>query len=370
MKLNLFKETIQILIYKENPCLLEKIDLENDEIFLDPLLFAYFNSKKNKLFSTTLLTEIMQGNFAGNEPLLLHESFNKKGVAYISNLGYFNKQSEKLENSLKIDSFEIIKEIHPVLNSYFVEYYKGHIINSEPEHNSVWQNNHQILGKAIEIIKKNLPSFYNELVFANRKIYLHDNPKILNFTSVETLGMLYFYVLGNKNLIYFIEELIHQGSHNYLYFVVQNRKEYFKIDVDNIIMRSLTNQQWDYRNVYGAFHGLFTVTKRVICFDILLSKNIFSGREKHELLGRFTDQFSRFKTGLELLELDYVYTQKGKEYYYQLSNKCEIILKKYQKLIKEFDTSNRDLDFRYEDFCKLNSYEDFLQKDKNNYYNF
>jgi len=184
--------------------------------------------------------------------------------------------------------------------------------------------------------------------------------------------MLYFYVIGNNNIIYFIEELIHQGSHNYLYNVISNfnKKEYFKIDADATLMRDLTKQDWDYRNLYGAFHGLFTVAQRAKYFDVLLSKNVFNGREKHELLGRFTDQFSRFKTGLELLDLDEVYTEKGKELYFELSSNCEKILKKYQKLTTEFDLSNRDLDFRYEDFCKLNSYESFLEKEKNNQYQF
>lgn len=203
-----------------------------------------------------------------------------------------------------------------------------------------------------------------------KKIYLHDNPKIINFTTVENLGMLYFYVIGKNNLIYFIEELIHQGAHNYLYYVVHNRKDYFKIDVDNLIMRDLTKKEWDYRNIYGAFHGLYTVTQRVVYFDKLLTKNVFSGKEKHELLGRLADQFTRFRTGLELLDFKEVYTDKGIAFYNELDTKCVSVLKKYIKLKDEFDLSNRDLDFRYDYFCKLNPYEEFLKKDQNNYYQF
>ncbi|MBE9490302.1 MAG: hypothetical protein IMY67_08425 [Bacteroidetes bacterium] len=182
--------------------------------------------------------------------------------------------------------------------------------------------------------------------------------------------MLFFYVIGDENLIYFIEELIHQGSHNYLYYVVHNRKDYFKIDVNNLIMRDFTKQQWDYRSIYGAFHGLFTVTQRVECFDKLLTQNIFSGREKHELLGRLTDQFSRFRTGLELLDFNEAYTEKGIQFYNELDTKCGSILKKYARLKKEFNLSNRDLDFRYDDFCKLNPFEDFLIKDEKRIFNF
>ena len=214
MEINRVKiiEILQILLYKENPSLLEKINFEDDNIFFEPLLFAYFNSKKDNLFSKDLLTEIMQGYFVKKEPLLLNESFNNNGIAYVPNLGYFDKQNNKVDDILKIDAFEILKHKHPLLEKYFYEFYKDHIVNANPTYNSVWQDNHKELEQAILIIKEHLPEFYKELVFANKRIFLHDNPKILNFTSVETLGMLYFYVLGKNNLIYFIEEIIHQAN--------------------------------------------------------------------------------------------------------------------------------------------------------------
>jgi len=361
--------TIKFLLYKESSKIIEKIDFDDDRIFLEPLLFAYFNSKTDNLFSDEMLTEIMQGYFIDEKPLKIKQSYNKQVIAYLPNIGYF-KNGEKIDTILKIDSFEILKEIHPILEKYFVEFYKGHILDNKPKQNSVWQENYKELENAILVIKEHLFEFYLDLAFANRRIYLHDNPKILNFVSIETLGMLYFYVIGDNNLIYFIEELIHQGSHNFLHYVLHNRNEYFKIDVDNIIMRDLTKKDWDYRNVYGTFHGLYTVTRRVECFDILLSKNVFSGNQKHELLGRLADQFSRFRTGLELLDLDAVYTERGKAFYIELDEKCSSILKKYEKLKNEFDLSNRDLDFRYTDFCELNSYATFLEKDKQDFYKF
>lgn len=363
-------DTIKLLVYKENPFLLEKVDFDDDSIFLEPLLFAYFNSKKNNLYSTKVLREIMQGYFLEKESIIVEHSLDKNGIAFLPNVGYFDQNKRIVDKILKVDEFEIFKYCHPLLENYFVESYKGHIVNPKPLHNTVWEENYKTLEKAIFIIKEQLPTFYKELVFANKRVYLHDNPKILNFSSIETLGMLYFYVLGTQNLVYFIEELIHQGSHNFLYYVIHDRKDYFKIDVDNVIMRDLTHEQWDYRTVYGAFHGLYTVTQRVICFDILISHNVFSGREKHELLGRMADMIPRFKTGLELLDLDYVYTEKGKKYYFELSNKCDLILNKYEQLTKIFDLSHRDLDFRYNEFCELNSYEDFLQNDNDNYFNF
>lgn len=351
--------------------LLKRVNFDDDDIFLEPLIVAYFNNKNDNKFIGEILEEILQGYHIDKSPLKINHSYNKNNIAYIPEIGYFKRdEDEPFEPILKLDDFEVIKETHPLEEKYFVEFYKGHIINKNPSHSSVWEAHYKELFQAIDLIKEHIPNFYKQLAFANRRIYLHDNPKILNFTSIETLGMLYFYVIGKNNLIYFIEELILQGSHNYLYYVVHNRKDYFKIDVDNSIMRDYTKQAWDYRNIYGAFYGIFTVSQRVKYFDILLTKNIFTGREKHELLGRFTDQFSRFRTGLELLNLEEVYTKKGIDFYNQMDTECAAILKKYEKLKTEFDLSNRDVDFRYDDFCTLNPYDAYLEKDSEGYYNF
>ena len=115
-------ENIQILLYKESPLTLEKIDFEDDNVFLEPLLFAYFNSKKNNLFSEDMLTEIMQGYFIEKEPLLLKESFNNEGIAYVPNLGYFDKNGSKIDDILKIDAFEILKTSHPLLEKYLSQF--------------------------------------------------------------------------------------------------------------------------------------------------------------------------------------------------------------------------------------------------------
>src|SRR4051812_46967500 len=100
---NVIIDTIKLLIYKENPSLLEKVDFEDDNIFLEPLLFAYFNGKKDNLFAPEMLTEIMQGYFFKKENVLLKASFDKNGIAFLPNLGYFDRNSNKVEILLKVD---------------------------------------------------------------------------------------------------------------------------------------------------------------------------------------------------------------------------------------------------------------------------
>jgi hypothetical protein len=61
--------TIKLLLYKEKPTLFEYLDFENDKIYLNQLLFAYFNSKKDGLFSSNILIEILQGYFIDKKQL-------------------------------------------------------------------------------------------------------------------------------------------------------------------------------------------------------------------------------------------------------------------------------------------------------------
>ena len=96
-----FINTIKLLLYKENPSLLEKVDFEDDNVFLDPLLFAYFNSKKENMFSKDMLTEIMQGYFIEKEPLLLKESFNNDTRLVDLYRTKFKEEYEKNKNDNK-----------------------------------------------------------------------------------------------------------------------------------------------------------------------------------------------------------------------------------------------------------------------------
>lgn len=115
--MNSLINTTQLLLYKENTSLLEKLNLEDDKTFSEPLLFAYFNSKKHNSFSKEILEELMQGYFTQKESLKIEHSYNKNNVAYLPNIGYFKKeQSVPFEPVLEIEGLEVIKELHPLMH--------------------------------------------------------------------------------------------------------------------------------------------------------------------------------------------------------------------------------------------------------------
>ena len=327
-------ETVEVLFYKTNEPLYLKLREYNIN-FLNPLVIAYLNTPKSKA------------------KLSFEKDLNSYNQYLNSTCEYLNKD------------FVLYKNIPEFMDYFFFESYRGQVLNQNPEYNSTYGNHNKDLVKALEIISKHLPDFYEQLVCSNNSVFTHDNTKIINFASKKAHGFLSFNTLPENNEVYFIEEFIHQGSHSFLNLVFHNKDIWFLKDVEHVKMSQITPNKNDYRSLFSFIHGLYTVGNRIKCFDVLLRDNIFSDEKKHELFGRMADQVTRFmKGGYDMVDLKEYLTLKGIQFYATLYLKTRDLAHEYSFLLNHFDLSNRDVDFRYHDFCNLNPYNTFVLKEK------
>lgn len=79
-------------------------------------------------------------------------------------------------------------------------------------------------------------------------------------------------------------------------------------------------------------------------------------------MGRLANLKKRFHTGLELLNLDEVYTERGKQVYEILDHKCVNIISKLHHIEGMFDLSNQPAEFSYAHFLAANPFEKFMAK--------
>ncbi|MBE9490301.1 MAG: hypothetical protein IMY67_08420 [Bacteroidetes bacterium] len=83
--------TIKVLLFKKYQKVFNFIKYEDENIYLEPLLFSCFNSVQKNENLIAILEEILQGYFFKKEEIKVRYSFNKNDVAYIPQVGYFKR---------------------------------------------------------------------------------------------------------------------------------------------------------------------------------------------------------------------------------------------------------------------------------------
>lgn len=381
--INQMADFMKALVYNEAPDIFEQIDFDNDKAFLEPFLFTYFNNQDKKY----PLESILNGYLKEKSETPLQVLPNKEGIAYIPQIGYFkpvkeNKVNPNVPDELPLllsNGIELLTHQHSLVEERFEvnviivnqpintltkeqieEFGKAVDGVTEVEITQTTKYHYNHLQKAFDIIEEHLSALHEEILLSNRRIVLFHNRTVLCFVTIQVHGTSFITTIPENDEIFFIEEIIHQCSHNTFNSLFFNKDDYFKIDVENTILGTLIGKEdREIRTVYSVLHGLCTVAKRFEAFHILYKKNIFSGKQKHEFLGRFADLRKRSKLGLELLNHSSVFTAKGLEIYNLLDQTCTDICNATKELEGIFNFSNQPSEFSYKKFCELNPLSKF-----------
>jgi hypothetical protein len=360
-------ETVKILIYKEAPHLIEKLNLEDQDAFLEPLLFAYFNRKEN-LFSREALKEILQGFFKKNETIKNEYTFNKNGIAYIPQIGYFRKDEIKPFDTIIIlpkTNFEVIT--YQIINLKYIFRDFNNIVIDESKiiiSKMLYEDNKKSLSSALSKIKQYSNNHYSLIEKCCKKIVLFKtDPKNTNsFATINAHGIAFLNVYQKEyDEVFFIDDIAHQTGHIIMTTLSFKRKEYFLID-ENENIKSITNNPKEYRSLYILFHALYTYYTTTLCLDNCLSNNCFDEKKTHEAEGRVGFYLIKYKLDLDsFMEvanhyngLEMVLTKKAIFIFQMISEQFIQIRNKYYSTLKEFSYKNQPYNFTYNEFIKLN----------------
>ena len=358
----------------------ELLDFDNDEAFLDPLLFTYLNRNIEQNNTSITIEQIIYGYIEKQKrPKKIEAYTDKNGILYLPKIGYFktnifscllnvetNPKSQEIE--LLRDDKRVLFEFIPPIYSYdsnmeiyqftppnSSSFYKNRdkkIVDIEVE--NITKLHHQKLLEALEFIKINYDYYYNWLIHVMKRFLILENDEIWSFANVAAYGTSFISSNKDKSLVFFIEDIIHQCSHNIFYTVTfLHRKEFLAVDPHSEL-KTFTKNINERRSVYGAFHGLFTQANINVFIDICLDKNLFNGEERHELLGRQSDDMKRWKKSLNDLAHPKIFTEKGKLVYEELKSIYDKLYEKRANEIEKFDTSNQPYIFNYKKFKELN----------------
>lgn len=369
-----YVDTIKRLLYKKDSLIFEKLDFYNIDVYLNPMLFSYFTNKNNELSMT--LEQILNNDFSMD--LKINVNSDRNGVIYLPSYGYilntkentkyfFDTGNKKLYIDAEIYNQQIYTPITVIedteielciyTNPYFDKFIQTYVADlnnfSEIDHIDLVNNHKKNIKKALEIIKKVIPDFYNLILSSTKKIFIYDNKKIRSFVTRQCHGAIFLSVDEKSNVTYFLEEILHQCGHNIFNSITFNVNEFLKVPESTLI--GSLNKTDDSRTIYSALHGVFTVSTGTYGLYQIYKNICFDDDELNiELLARLAIKSNRFRTGIEKINFDNVFTDKGKIVYDLLDKECEQIIFSNPQIFNKYDFSNQPHVFSYEMFKKIN----------------
>ena len=362
-------DTMRILIYKSAPSLLENLTLEDERIFMEPLLFAYFNEKSAFDFADETLTQLLQGYFINPKPIQLENLYNAEGIAYVPNLGYYKREQEstfKPLDKIKNSTIELLRCAPPLF---------PRILNIPEEDKlfdqRLYDNNIEYLTNAFSFIKRYTPEHAAIIETCCRYFFIFNtSPENTNsFASRKALGTAFFNVYQKEyDEVFFVDDIAHQTGHVILTCLFFNSKLIYKID-EQIEVESIVGQK-DHRIINILIHALYTYYTTIICLDNCIKASCFDERQKREAIGRIGFYLLKYKYDLRLLskieehflginnimhELGVSVVQSIKETYVKMNEKWGVT-------VAILNYQNQDYNFSYKKFIEKNRMDFNTQK--------
>jgi|TARA_B110000037_G_C17127386_1_gene508850 hypothetical protein len=382
-------ENIKILLYKYDSSIFDKIDYEDDDIYQEPLLYAYFNSKAKKIDLDIIIYGYTKEKL---RPEKLKVKSDTYGKFYLPKIGWFitnennkNYELHKTTNNLytlyskevicnyTFEPIEIIKGTNIELLKYPVPlleelYYDvdGSIIDVEIE--NITKSQRINIEKAFKLIKKLAPKHYKLIESITKKVVIFNvNTTLRNsFASLRAQGISFSNAYQKEyNEVFFIDDIAHQTGHLIFNVLIYNVQNFFKINFETVVEKLyLGNDTTETRSIHVVFHALYTYYTSFICLNAYLDFKVNDyDRNKHEAMGRMLFYIGKCYQDISLIEnndiskvvtINDIFTDGGIEIYLEIKNKYNSTIEKWGELLKGLNMSNQPYNFTYSKFLEIN----------------
>ena len=376
-------QNIKILLYKHNNNVFEFLDFENDRIYGEPMLFAYFNERDNDKRG---VESIVYGfSDKGTKFKLFSDEY---GRIYLPNIGWFltNRSNDVLDfdksdfklfkEDIEVDfifeEIELLENTSIELLKYSVPLLKQFYFNTENELldveiNNITQKHIKNITKAYNLIKKYVPTQY-ELIEKHAPkcvIFNVDTFQRNSFATLSAQGIGFYNAYQEDyDEVFFVDDIAHQTGHVIFNVMIYEAEQFFKISKGTILeVISMPDGSFiENRDLHVFFHALYTYYTSFICLDACLENNVFEDKQKHEAMGRIAFYINKCYRDLLLVDNPINSEDKANEYftkyvlliYNELKNMWKEMYKKWFDITKHFDLSNQPYNFTYSNFLELN----------------
>lgn len=362
---------IRMLLFKENEQIFNLLDFDNNEIFMEPLLYSYFNSTIKEMSLMQILYGYIQEDM---RPLKINVQSDHTGCIYLPKIGYFlttepnslleiswdaAKQkylilkSKKLVNFLfericyvEHSSIEICVHGNQLLDQYFDDPTELNIEETLELH----FNN---LNPAIAMLKNFSNEFYELFEDAVKKILIYNSKNQRSFATIRANGTAFLRIKKGDSLVYIIEDLLHQCAHVIFYAISWDKHMLFNYPIDTPL-KVITGDGMENRELLGAFYSFYTYCWIGLFLDLMFDSPLALTFDRQEMFGRFTYCMDKFKRDLINFSYPGIFKEVGQEYFEVFKVVYNSLYLKHDKLIESVNLTNQDYEFNMEKFKQLN----------------
>ncbi|MNV06811.1 hypothetical protein D3C71_972110 [compost metagenome] len=380
-----FSDIIRTALYRHDETIFDRLDFYNDRIVEEPLLYCYFNSTDEH----KSLDQVLFGYYAREKrPQELSVFSNRRGKIYLPYYGtlltergrgeftlFYDSETDTISLSQNDESvafayapisvlehypdIEVTSDVDPHAEKFFLDF--AALTQEEAEFFLAYKPIEITqyipdIEEAFRLMDDLLPEDAEKIRTSIKKIVLFYHPKLRNFATRESHGTIFLNVEETANVSFFLEEIIHQGSHIVFNNVTFDTSEFFQTDPNALLSDYVAN---DSRTLYGAFHGIYTTCKIVdLLIRVIDSKPVMKPEVAYEIIGRLAVNKNRHEIGLETVPYESIFTDLGKtcmDYYFTLLDEN---IHKNSRLF-DFDIKNHPVVFDYEVFEQDNPIEQY-----------
>lgn len=371
IKQNELANVVRILIYKEDESMLTKVDLDDDEIFLEPVLMAYFNkAQTEKNFPEGMLPALMQGFLLEKGATNSDALCDDKGIAYVPKLGYYKKEeTTPFENIYVIPNtkIEVIKHEVPLLRNVIHIVSKSVPFKEEEleTDTQLFEHNIKPLTNAIKHLKTEVSNYFSlaEMCLKKCMFYRIKGRPTSSFATINANGCLYIAIQDDKDVedgVEFIDVLGYYTGKILFTTLLHKQEEIFKINYRTRTTDIIEAE--DHRNLYTLYNNIFTNVTACICLNSCLNSATFTAAQQQDAKARMALYLKKYEVDIKKMEaaiahfsgLENVFVADGIEIYNFMTNHAENIIKNSGEMVASFDFSGFHYRMHYDEFSKIN----------------
>jgi len=371
----LFIDIMKFELHTKHKRLFDLMDFEDDSSWIAP--FLQTKQAQNNLPEIPTI-QLLYGNIPKEKrPNEIPVYSDYQGMVYIPNIGYFQSEEKKQKLTFTVsnegdytltnDGTTIPFKYTPITTykdtPLEIVQYDNNVIRWHYNHDketrvidipNAFQDHKENLSLALDLLEDVNHLFFTRVINVIRRFVVFYNQDVRSFAANNAIGASFFSARKEYNEISFLEDIVHQCSHNLLFIITLQTKEFFRINPKERMINEFNNNPEDGRLVYSAFHGTFSLLNIVSTFSHMLNKEFEDVHKTHEVKGRFYDNLDRLKSRIEKIKYKEIYTERGWKFLNLMEDSTNKIYNEHKEVLATQDFTDRPYVFDYNYYLKLN----------------